>query len=189
MSVALESSPELQHQLETVVSDVAVVRRIVERLAAVQEQMALDFATLKSPTRMSAKKCRCPLTLRPPSRRANMRQALRALMLLRTHPPYLSGPLPLNHPWRRTDPPALRLLGCIRARPGMVNYCECRSVGLRGSTSVFLAAGSDHGPVPQRAVGRCQGRQRPCLPQTTAGAGLRRPHTPFEGVLQPTCQT
>jgi hypothetical protein len=29
-----------------VVSDVAVVRRIVERLAAVQEQMALDFATL-----------------------------------------------------------------------------------------------------------------------------------------------
>jgi hypothetical protein len=47
VSVALGSSPELQHQLETVVSDVAVVRRIVERLAAVQEQMALDFATLQ----------------------------------------------------------------------------------------------------------------------------------------------
>jgi hypothetical protein len=47
VSVALESSPELQQQLETVVSDVAVVRRIVERLAAVQEQMALDFATLQ----------------------------------------------------------------------------------------------------------------------------------------------
>jgi hypothetical protein len=43
VSVALGSSPELQHQLETVVSDVAVVRRIVERLAAVQEQMALDI--------------------------------------------------------------------------------------------------------------------------------------------------
>jgi hypothetical protein len=47
VSVALGSSPELQHQLETVASDVAVVRRIVERLAAVQEQMALDFATLQ----------------------------------------------------------------------------------------------------------------------------------------------
>jgi hypothetical protein len=45
--VAPGSSPELQHQLETMVSDVAVVRRIVERLAAVQEQMALDFATLQ----------------------------------------------------------------------------------------------------------------------------------------------
>ena len=60
-----------------------------------------------------------------------MRQALRALMLLRTHTPSLSRPLPLNHPWRRTDPPALCLLGCIRARPGMVNYCECHTVGLR----------------------------------------------------------
>jgi hypothetical protein len=47
VSVALGSSPELQHQLETVVSDVAVVRRIVERLAAVQEQMALDIVTLQ----------------------------------------------------------------------------------------------------------------------------------------------
>src|SRR5262249_36950028 len=42
-----ESSPELQQQLETMVSDIAVVRRIVERLAAVQEQMALDMATLQ----------------------------------------------------------------------------------------------------------------------------------------------
>ena len=47
VSVAPGSSPELQHQLETVASDVAVVRRIVERLAAVQEQMALDIVTLQ----------------------------------------------------------------------------------------------------------------------------------------------
>jgi hypothetical protein len=47
VSVAPGSSPELQHQLETVVSDVAVVRRIVERLAAVQEQMALDIVSLQ----------------------------------------------------------------------------------------------------------------------------------------------
>ena len=45
--VAPGSPPELQHQLETMVSDIAVVRRIVERLAAIQEQMALDFATLQ----------------------------------------------------------------------------------------------------------------------------------------------
>jgi hypothetical protein len=47
VSVALGSSPELQHQLEIVVSDVAVVRRIVEQLAAVQEQMALGIVTLQ----------------------------------------------------------------------------------------------------------------------------------------------
>ena len=54
VSVAPGSSPELQHQLETVVSDVAVVRRIVERLAAVQEQMALDFATLNVRQKVSS---------------------------------------------------------------------------------------------------------------------------------------
>jgi hypothetical protein len=45
--VAPGSSPEQQDQFETLVSDVAVVRRFVERLAAVQEQMALDIATLQ----------------------------------------------------------------------------------------------------------------------------------------------
>jgi hypothetical protein len=43
-SVAPESSPEVQHQLESIASDVAMVRRIVERLAAVQEQMVADMA-------------------------------------------------------------------------------------------------------------------------------------------------
>jgi hypothetical protein len=47
VSVAPGSSPEMQAQLESIASDVAVVRRIVERLAAVQEQMALDMATLQ----------------------------------------------------------------------------------------------------------------------------------------------
>ena len=47
VTVAPGSTPEMQHQLETLVSDVAVVRQIVERIAAVQEQMALDFATLQ----------------------------------------------------------------------------------------------------------------------------------------------
>jgi hypothetical protein len=45
--VAAGSSPEAQHQLETMVSDLAVVRRIVEQLAAKQEQMAQDIAKLQ----------------------------------------------------------------------------------------------------------------------------------------------
>ena len=61
VSVAPGSSPELQHQLETVVSDVAVVRRIVERLAAVQEQMALDFATLQKSDQNVRQKVSLPL--------------------------------------------------------------------------------------------------------------------------------
>jgi hypothetical protein len=47
VSVAPGPSPELQGQLASIVSDVAAVRRIVERLAAVQEKMALDIATLQ----------------------------------------------------------------------------------------------------------------------------------------------
>jgi hypothetical protein len=61
VSVALGSSPELQHQLETVVSDVAVVRRIVERVAAVQEQMALDIVTLQRSDRNVSQKVSMPL--------------------------------------------------------------------------------------------------------------------------------
>jgi hypothetical protein len=60
VSAALGSSPELQLQLETVVSDVAVVRRIVERIAAVQEQMALDFATLQKSDQNVSQKVSLP---------------------------------------------------------------------------------------------------------------------------------
>jgi hypothetical protein len=47
VSVASESSHEVQHQLESIANDVAMVRRIVERLAAVQEQMVVDMAALQ----------------------------------------------------------------------------------------------------------------------------------------------
>jgi hypothetical protein len=40
-------SPELRQQLEAMASDIAVVRHIVERLAAIQEQMAVDIAMLQ----------------------------------------------------------------------------------------------------------------------------------------------
>jgi hypothetical protein len=60
VSATLGSSPELQLQLETVVSDVAVVRRIVERIAAVQEQMALDFATLQKSDQNVSQKVSLP---------------------------------------------------------------------------------------------------------------------------------
>jgi hypothetical protein len=47
VSVAPGPSPELQQQLESMASDIAVVRHIVERLAAIQEQMAVDIAMLQ----------------------------------------------------------------------------------------------------------------------------------------------
>jgi hypothetical protein len=47
-SVAPGSSPEPQHQLETMASDLAVLRHLVEQLAAGQNQMAQDMATLQA---------------------------------------------------------------------------------------------------------------------------------------------
>jgi len=47
-SFAAGSFPEAQHQLETMVSDIADVRRILEQLAAKQEQMAKDVAALQA---------------------------------------------------------------------------------------------------------------------------------------------
>jgi hypothetical protein len=46
--LAARSSPKAQHQLETMVSDLADLRRIVEQFAAKQEQMAQDVATLQA---------------------------------------------------------------------------------------------------------------------------------------------
>ena len=48
MPIAAGPSPELQHQLDAMASDLIAVRRIVEQLAAKQEQMAQDIATLRS---------------------------------------------------------------------------------------------------------------------------------------------
>jgi hypothetical protein len=47
-SVVAKASPELQQQFETIAGDLATVRRIVEQLAAKQEQMAQDIATLQA---------------------------------------------------------------------------------------------------------------------------------------------
>jgi hypothetical protein len=45
---ATESSPDLQHQFETMASDVAVVRRLIEQLSARDDQMARDIATMQA---------------------------------------------------------------------------------------------------------------------------------------------
>ena len=47
-SVAATSSHDLQHQLETMVNDLAVTRHVVEQVAARQEQIAQDIAALRS---------------------------------------------------------------------------------------------------------------------------------------------
>jgi hypothetical protein len=48
LAPATELSTELQHQLETMGNDIVVMHRLVERLAARQEQMAQDVATLQA---------------------------------------------------------------------------------------------------------------------------------------------
>ncbi len=55
-----QSSPELRDQLRGIMSDVAVVRRIVERLAAVQEQIALDVVTLQKSNQANQKASMLP---------------------------------------------------------------------------------------------------------------------------------
>ena len=68
--VAARSSPEAQHQLGTMVSDLAVVRRIVEQLAAKQEQMAQDIATLQAAEQnVSEKKSSLPQSSAVPPRK------------------------------------------------------------------------------------------------------------------------
>jgi hypothetical protein len=47
-STATEASPDLKKQLEAMASDLAIVRRIVEQVAARQDQMARDIATLQA---------------------------------------------------------------------------------------------------------------------------------------------
>lgn len=46
-----ESSPDLKKQLETITSDLALVRQLVEQVAARQDQMARDIATLQADER------------------------------------------------------------------------------------------------------------------------------------------
>ena len=45
-TIGSESPPDLQRQLETIVGDLALVRQIVEQVAARQDQMARDIAKL-----------------------------------------------------------------------------------------------------------------------------------------------
>jgi len=58
--VAPGSSPELQDQLRSIMNDVAAVRRIVERLAAVQKQIALDVVTLQKSNQANQKASMLP---------------------------------------------------------------------------------------------------------------------------------
>ena len=47
-SIAIREFPELQQQLQTIVSDLAALQRIVERVASKQEQVSRDVATLQA---------------------------------------------------------------------------------------------------------------------------------------------
>ena len=47
-SIAIREFPELQQQLQTIVSDLAALQRIVEQVASKQEQISRDVATLQA---------------------------------------------------------------------------------------------------------------------------------------------
>ena len=64
VSVATGLSSESQHQLEMMASDLAIVRHVVEQLAARQDQMARDIATLQAPEQKVSPRHRRSLSLR-----------------------------------------------------------------------------------------------------------------------------
>jgi hypothetical protein len=64
VSVAAGLSSESQHQLEMMASDLTIVRHVVEQLAARQDQMARDIATLQVPEQKVSPRHRRSLSLR-----------------------------------------------------------------------------------------------------------------------------
>jgi hypothetical protein len=96
-SVAAGSSPEAQRQLETIVSDLAVVRRIVEQLAAKQEQMAQDIATLQAAEQnVSERKSSLPQSLAVPPRKNMQSEAAVQSPSVPIPTPRPQKPLPLH---------------------------------------------------------------------------------------------
>jgi hypothetical protein len=63
VSVATGLSSESQHQLGMMASDLAIVRHVVEQLAARQDQMARDIATLQAPEQKVSPRHRRSLSL------------------------------------------------------------------------------------------------------------------------------
>jgi hypothetical protein len=70
-SVTTGLSSELQHQLETMASDLAIVRHVVEKLAARQDQMVRDIAALQAPEQKVNQIHRRSLRLRSSAFREN----------------------------------------------------------------------------------------------------------------------
>ncbi len=96
-SVAAASSPEAQHQLEIMVRDLAVVRRMVEQLAAKQEQMAQDIATLQAAEQnVSEKKSALPPSSAVPPRKNMHSEAAVQPPSVPVPTPRPQTPLPLH---------------------------------------------------------------------------------------------
>jgi hypothetical protein len=91
---ATELSTELQHQLETMRNDIVVMHRLVERLAARQEQMAQDVATLQAAQQNIIDKIsflsRSPTTPGPPGK--NVPRAVHSEATVGSH----STTVPIN---------------------------------------------------------------------------------------------
>jgi hypothetical protein len=95
------SAQEVQRQLETIAGDLAAVRRLAEQLAARQNQMAQDLATLQAAERDVSQKLSA--ASQPPVHAAPHKNTPKPLPLA-APPPSSSAPLPAARPQEPLPP-------------------------------------------------------------------------------------
>jgi hypothetical protein len=97
------SAQELQRQLETIAGDLAAVRRLAEQLAARQNQMAQDLATLQAAERDVSQKLSA--ASQPPARPPPPHRNAPKPLPLAAPPQSSSAPLPAARPQEPLPPP------------------------------------------------------------------------------------
>jgi hypothetical protein len=100
-SLAARSSAELQHHLESIVNDVALIRRIVDRLAARQEQMTQVITTLQFTERNVIEGLSSQSTAVHVPQRQNVQRIVQSVGIVQSNPVHIPArpaqpPLPLR---------------------------------------------------------------------------------------------
>jgi hypothetical protein len=98
--VAAESSAEMPHQFETIVSDLVVVHRFLEQLASKQDQMAQELAALQAVKQSVSQKSSADLksSVGPPRKNAPKPVSLE------TPPQSAAAPIPSPRPQEQLAP-------------------------------------------------------------------------------------
>jgi hypothetical protein len=103
-SIAIREFPELQQQLQTMVSDLAALQRIVEQVASKQEQISRDVATLQATEQTISGKV-SSLT-QPPAVRVVQRRNVAKLVHSETPKQPAAESLPVQTPAPESPSPA-----------------------------------------------------------------------------------